>query len=554
MTDRWTDDIVDRLTGPDAPGLEPDAARHLAGCRHCQAAVRRAERLDDALAMDLRGHRTDELPRTVLTSPSLPARRSAWRTSASLVAATATLGLAAIATGIALNPPAFPTPSPVGVSVSQGPIVSQDAPGSPAASSVPAPQDVPDLDVGRIVAVVNQPDVAVPLVVRTEPGTADPATITPERLHTGMRVRLVDGPVELSGYPWYRVTVGEVSGWVAAETRDGSAPWLDTVSNGEILYTAAAGDQLETTDVEGSSSRLFLEVPLASAPADPDCATGTTSTWSADGSFAVITVGPACGEGAIYRIDADRTDALRLALGRAAALSRDGTRIAFMQLEPPFTCLPTPCGGDLPGAGDILVQPLQGEEGPVPLSGTANVPYAAGDPAWAPNGLAVAFTAERQGRVSVAVFDGSDVRMLADGFAPAWSPDGKWLVYANDAAGDGGAELYRIRPDGGDPEPIGPGDPGTVAFSPDGTLIGRSVTAADGSVVVAVAPFERDAPLGTVIGHGGGLTWSPDGDYLAWSDPVAEDEPTIWVARADGSDAHRVGTGTRPAWRPIIGD
>ena len=548
MNDRWTDVIVAGLTGADAPGLDPDAMRHLAGCRHCQTAVQRAERLEAALSMELRDRRTDELPRIVLASPAMARRGSAWRGSASLVAVGATLSLAAIATGIALNPPASSTPGPVGFSISQ------DMSATLAPSSSEEPLPVGDLEVGEIVAVVNEPDVDVPLVVRTEPGTADPSTITADRLHTGQRVRLIAGPVEASGYPWYEVTVGEVTGWVAAEAKDGSAPWLDSVTNGEILYAAAAGDQLETTDAQGTSARLFLEAPVVSAPPGPDCATGTTSQWSADGSFAVITLIPACGEGAIYRVDADRTDALFVADGLAAALSADGTRIAFAQPEPPLTCIPTPCGGVLPGPRDILVQSIDGAAEPRPVSGRSDVPYAASDPAWAPDGRAVAFTAQQDGQVGVAVFDGAEVRVLADGFVPVWSPDGNWIVYAHDAAHDGTHELYRIRPDGGEAEPIGPGDPGSVTFSPDGAWIGRSVTDADGSVVVAVAPFERDAPLGTVIGHGGGLVWSPDGDYVAWSDPNAEDEPSIWVARADGNDARRVGHGMRPAWRPIIGE
>jgi hypothetical protein len=70
------------------------------------------------------------------------------------------------------------------------------------------------------------------LVVRSEPGVADPATILPARLTTNDRVLVVNGPLVADGYEWYQVLPIRPDGlrerpfgWVAAANREGE-PWL----------------------------------------------------------------------------------------------------------------------------------------------------------------------------------------------------------------------------------------------------------------------------------------------------------------------------------------
>lgn len=70
------------------------------------------------------------------------------------------------------------------------------------------------------------------LIVRSEPGVADPDTILPARLTDEDRVLVVDGPRGADGYQWYQVLPLRPDGlreppfgWVASASRDGE-PWM----------------------------------------------------------------------------------------------------------------------------------------------------------------------------------------------------------------------------------------------------------------------------------------------------------------------------------------
>jgi TolB protein len=96
-------------------------------------------------------------------------------------------------------------------------------------------------------------------------------------------------------------------------------------------------------------------------------------------------------------------------------------------------------------------------------------------PACAPDGRAVAWVSTNpDGRdvlkVRAPVVDG-EVRVLGPGRAPAFSPDGEWLVYSA-RIGDRWA-LHRIRADGSGRRRIGTGsiDELEASFSPDGRLL-----------------------------------------------------------------------------------
>lgn len=71
------------------------------------------------------------------------------------------------------------------------------------------------------------------LIVRSEPGVADPDTILPARLTDEDRVLVVDGPRAADGYEWYQVLPIRPDGlrerpfgWVAAASRGGEA-WME---------------------------------------------------------------------------------------------------------------------------------------------------------------------------------------------------------------------------------------------------------------------------------------------------------------------------------------
>jgi Tol biopolymer transport system component len=120
-------------------------------------------------------------------------------------------------------------------------------------------------------------------------------------------------------------------------------------------------------------------------------------------------------------------------------------------------------------------------------------------PAWSPRDDLVAYEAlDESGAARVAVvapLAGGEPRVLARGRAPAFTPDGEWIVYS--ATTRDGDRLWRMRPDGTGRRPLG-----------------RS-------------PHEETDPV-----------VSPDGRFVAYVS-IQEDRPRLWVRSMDG-------TGERP--------
>jgi TolB protein len=131
--------------------------------------------------------------------------------------------------------------------------------------------------------------------------------------------------------------------------------------------------------------------------------------------------------------------------------------------------------------------------------------------ACAPDGSSIAWVADdERGREWIVtrapVVDGEN-RRIAPGRAPAYTPDGRWIVYS--APTGRGRELYRIRPDGGGRAPIGRrvGDELQPSVSPDGRLV----------VYVGEDEYHRRLYVRRIDGTGDRiLLESGDGEYPTW--------------------------------------
>ena len=156
-------------------------------------------------------------------------------------------------------------------------------------------------------------------------------------------------------------------------------------------------------------------------------------------------------------------------------------------------------------------------------------------PTWSPDGRQVVMQSEDE-TLTLMAADGSDATPLGPGSGAAWSPDGEWLAFTNHSAGT----LVVIDPDGRrfDLTVNDHGAPGSLAWSPDSTMLALVAIACDGCPTDE--PLMGDVPSGIylftppmgsvdqVVGPGfyGPPTWSPDGGSLtfSWTDLSTEYE------------------------------
>ncbi len=184
-------------------------------------------------------------------------------------------------------------------------------------------------------------------------------------------------------------------------------------------------------------------------------------------------------------------------------------------------------------------------------------------PAASPDGSLIAytrmFTAPPRSQIWTMRKDGSHRRFVTRGTEPAWSPNGKRIVFVGPRAPEGHRPaIYVMRADGTHIRRLTNDRSASTRspnFSPDGRRIVFVSNRGTGNVEIWVMDIDG--------GHAVNLTrnpyiddhpaWSPDGSRILferspdWVDPAA-----IVVMKPDGSDQHQVGTlaGRMPTWSP----
>jgi Tol biopolymer transport system component len=346
-----------------------------------------------------------------------------------------------------------------------------------------------------------------------------------------------------------------------------SAPvWSPDGSGLAFLIRLANASELRVVTLDGS-------VRTVTRTCGPGSCGSYGPVWSPDGSQLAYLSGGAIQSA--YVVDAAGGDPRLLAQDVEGSLSwvratpgwRPGHEDGGTSSAPPSSTEP-PSAPLVPGqllfssdagspdepAVDLYTIRTDGSDLSAPL--TTN-PDFDGEPAWSPDGTAIAYRTSG-GEIRVMNADGTENRRIGDGFHPVWSPDGTELAFYADGGQGGRPAIFVMESDGTRVRKIsesagGDRDP---AWSPDGTVIaftrdddaGRSglyLMAPDGSEVRRLT----DLP-GSVYQP----AWSPDGSMIAfiWYASGGND---VYVIGTDGQGLRRVtdvpdGEVHSPSWSP----
>jgi Tol biopolymer transport system component len=219
---------------------------------------------------------------------------------------------------------------------------------------------------------------------------------------------------------------------------------VENYGSGEIRSSSCPGSGFYAVPVHGGAARAI-------GTGEPYCVDGDgmseDATLSGDGRSAFTTVRRGHGPTAIVRLRLPdgAADTLPVSCGiwtEGPTPAPDGRWIAFE----------SDCGPTRPNEQAIYLVHPDGS-GLRRLSG--NPAAAAANPAWSPDGRRLVYERSRgsgQGYyVSLVVADvaGQERELGVRGMGPAWSPDGRWLAYVAAAPERSGARsLHVVRPDG----------------------------------------------------------------------------------------------------------
>lgn len=144
-------------------------------------------------------------------------------------------------------------------------------------------------------------------------------------------------------------------------------------------------------------------------------------------------------------------------------------------------------------------------------------------PAVSPDGNQIAFRSEREGGgIFVMGLTGESVRRVTHfGFNPAWSPDGKEILFATEGINDPWirrhpSEIYRVKLANNRPQLVHKGDAVQPSWSPQGSRIAYLERLSSGQRVIWTIPVGGGEPVKVTAGESvdWNPVWSPDGRYL----------------------------------------
>jgi dipeptidyl aminopeptidase/acylaminoacyl peptidase len=144
---------------------------------------------------------------------------------------------------------------------------------------------------------------------------------------------------------------------------------------------------------------------------------------SPDGSRVVFAAGR---DDALYVVDAEGGQPVRIAKGEEPTFSPDGTQIAYLGLPRTRCCVPA-------GREHVWVANADGTDAHEILANEPALAKGVFGLTWSPAGDRIAMENGLEGHVAIYTFapDGSDfTKVITGGVNPHWSPDGSQIAYA----------------------------------------------------------------------------------------------------------------------------